>query len=87
MNKRELAFLERLFEAEIANGLGERWTDIVQLGASKLVAKLEADGLIQPAQVMAGSGPFAVRVDGYVLTHAGRFAYCANCEDVPEGEK
>ena len=86
MNKRELAFLGRLFEAEIAAGLGERWTEVVKSKASKLVSKLEADGLIQPAQVMAGSGPFAVKVDGYVLTHAGRFAYCANCEDAPEGE-
>ncbi len=77
-NKTELAALEKVFAAEISNGLPFQ-------SKAKIYAKLENDGLLERATHVVGAGErFPVTVTGYMLTHAGRMAYCESCRDEPE---
>jgi hypothetical protein len=82
MTKAEYAMLEKLFAAEIDAALsGEPLRGIVQ-SKSKLLPKLEADGLVRRVErvIQADrSCPFPVRVSGWELTLAGNAAYCLSC--------
>lgn len=79
MNKRELAILEKAFVREIDAAL-TRTVPILQT-KSKLAEKLVADGLLERVEVTCGRPPMQVKASGYVLTHAGRYEYCATCVD------
>lgn len=81
MNKRELDLLEKIYGCEIESALGSRITDVCG-GRSKTASKLEADGYIKEVTRVIGSAP-ADHLTGYVLTHAGRMAYCMSdrCEE------
>jgi hypothetical protein len=75
MNKRELALLERAFKQEVAAAMRGSPLDLIQ-PRGKLVQTLVARGLMEPAS--RRDGVFLYR--GYVLTHAGRMAYCETCD-------
>jgi hypothetical protein len=81
MNKRELKLLENIYESEISGaingGVGLFQTK------SRLAEKLEDDGYIVKDSVKLYDS-FPVTVEGYRLTHYGRYIYCASCEDTGE---
>ena len=75
MTKQELNLLERAFAAEI--GAAIEGTPRLVATKSKVAAALVSDGLLAKCvEVWRG-----VKFEGYELTHAGRFAYCATCDD------
>lgn len=74
MNKRELAVLEKAFEAEINDRLPFQTR-------SKLAAWLERDGYLQPMTVEYSDNFGAMTVKGWQLTHLGRLTYCATCKE------
>lgn len=76
MNKKDLALLERAYAAEIGAAL-EGAPRPMQTRAVARAEALVADGLLTKC-VESWRG---VRIEGYELTHAGRFAYCASCDD------
>lgn len=78
MNKKDLALLERAFEAEI-NAAIEGSPRPMQTRATARASALVADGLLAKCvEVWRG-----IKIEGYELTHAGRFAYCLTCEKEP----
>ena len=73
MTKQELNLLERAFAAEI--GAAIEGAPRPMCTKSKLAETLVADGLLAKCvEVWRG-----IKFEGYELTHAGRFAYCATC--------
>ena len=76
MNRKNLALLERAFEAEVVGAI----SGSPRLMQTKAVARadaLVADGLLtKGVEFWRG-----IKLEGYELTHAGRFAYCLTCED------
>lgn len=76
LTKRELAILERAYSAEINSALSGA-LPIIQ-SRSRVAEQLAADGYLQKRTIELG-GRLPVTVEGYELTHAGRFAYCATC--------
>lgn len=71
LRKRDFELLGRVFEAEILNQLP------AQIGASKAVKSLQERGYIEPCKrTLPGALP--VRIEGWALTHVGRFTYCQN---------
>jgi len=81
MSDRELAVLEKVFEAEIAHALGEAPYPIVQLRAAqrRFAPKLVSDGLIEEVTIVDRG----LHLKGYVLTQYGRMVYCQNCKEKP----
>lgn len=79
-NKKELALLEKAYEAEIDYALGGCFTHIIQPKKTKTLQKLVDDGKLERAETVLG-GRFPVVISGYVLTHFGRLSYCASCAD------
>lgn len=77
MNKRELALLEKAYEAEIEGAIAGGIP--VMQTRSKLAAKLVADGLLRETEHTIKAWPFPTTIRGYELTQAGRLLYCANC--------
>lgn len=79
MNKRDLALLEKAFEAEIGAALNG--TPRVMQTKSARAEVLVAEGLLlKSEEVWRG-----VRMKGYELTHAGRFLYCDYAASLPAG--
>lgn len=75
MDKRDLALLERAFEAEVRGAI-LKCPRLMQTKATARADALVADGLLTNAAEMWGGA----RVEGYELTHAGRLLYCATCD-------
>lgn len=73
-SKKTLAALEKVFAAETDGRLPFQ-------SKAKVYRDLCNAGLLQPMDRTFGVGMFAVIVQGYQLTHAGRYLYCSNCED------
>lgn len=82
MNKAELAMLENVWVAEVNNLLP--YQPSTQAKKQKEIAeKLVSEGFLEHDKtIMSG-----VRVEGYALTHAGRFYYCSSCEGSDEPEE
>lgn len=72
--KKVLSALEKVFAAEIEGRLPFQ-------SKAAVYRDLLAAGLVAPMQRRFRSGWSAVTVDGYELTHAGRYLYCSNCKD------
>lgn len=83
MNKRELALLERAYTQEIDSALSGG-LDILQT-KSKLAQKLCEDGLLEWRTATINTYIAPMLIEGYVLTHAGRIAYCTWAEEDWEG--
>lgn len=78
MNKKQLAILERAWEAEINCALNDS-VPLIQT-KSKIAAKLAEDGYLEWREIQLGGGiPIAIK--GYKITHAGIFAYCESLPD------
>lgn len=77
MNKKDLDLLERAFGAEICAAL-EGTPRLIQTKSARAKALAEAGLLHKCSEVWKG-----IRIEGYELTHAGRFAYCSTCEESP----
>lgn len=75
MNQKDIALLERAFKTEILAAL-EGTPRLMQTKATARADALVADGLLTKC-VEFWRG---IKIEGYELTHAGRFAYCATCE-------
>ena len=81
MNKAELAMLESVWVAEVNNLLPYQPSSRAKK-QKEIAEKLVTEGFLEHDKtIMSG-----VRVEGYALTHAGRFYYCSNCEDADEPE-
>lgn len=77
VTKVEHAWLQRVFAAEIDAALtGQPLRRLVQ-SKSKPAAALAAAGYLAVESLTLG-GRFPVTVRGYVLTEAGRLAYCSD---------
>jgi len=73
MNKKELDLLEKVYDLEIDGRIYQ--------GKSQLVKYLTDNGLLEVVDYTMPadkSCPFPVRIKGFALTHAGRFAYCSS---------
>ncbi len=79
MNKQELGLLERAFDAEIGAALDGK-PHVMQTKAITCADGLVTAGLLNKVSTVWRG----IEIHGYELTHAGRFAYCATCEDEPE---
>ncbi len=80
--KKHLSVLERIFAAEIDNKLP--W----QGRQSAALAELYAADMIQPMRSTILGGPFGgITIDGWYLTHAGRYAYCSTCDAADDGRE
>jgi hypothetical protein len=77
LKKRDFELLGRVFQAEIQNLLP------AQIGKSRAVLSLLERGYIEP-YTRTLPGRFPVTVEGWALTHAGRFTYCQNCTEVKQ---
>lgn len=77
MTKRELEFLEKVFDREIEGAL--RDFPGVFHSKSKLAADLAERGLLLRVEATMGRdalGP--ITVEGWMLSEAGRYAYCSS---------
>jgi hypothetical protein len=78
VNKKDIAILARAYECEVYGALMHK-PSTMQTKSARVDA-LVADGLLAPCvEVWRG-----IRIEGYELTHAGRFAYCETCKDEQE---
>ena len=77
MNKREIAILEKAYDAEVASALSKSGMHLMQT-KSKLADKLVEGGFLRKASIRM-RGPWPCTVEGYELTDAGRMAYCVMC--------
>lgn len=84
MTKTELDLLERAFDAEIRSALEPHRLPLIQT-RSKVARKLVDDGLLYEVEHTLG-GRFPIKVRGFALTHAGRYAYCSSprCADAED---
>ena len=80
MDKRNLALIEKAFEAEIDAALRKSGLYMMQTRAVKRADALVADGLLRKVKEMIAG---RLTVEGYTLTEAGRLAYCLTREDDP----
>ena len=79
MTRKELAALGKVFTAEI----GDRHP--FQSRAKVYRDLCDSGHLEEGCRVIGFGERFPVTVLGYVLTHAGRIAYCESCDDaMPE---
>lgn len=74
----EYNMLSRMFAAEIESALANSKLPQMFRSKSKLTEKLHEKGMIEPVEFAMG-GQLPMTFKGWVLTHSGRFTYCANC--------
>ena len=76
--KNKLAALEKVFAAEIRGHMLQ--------SKARIYATLAAEGYVEQVTEVYGAGTrFPVTATGYVLTHAGRYAYCQSCGAEEDG--
>ena len=80
MTARELALLERAFDAEVRAAILHHVTHLIQL-RGKLADNLVADGLLRKTSTQLRGFSGTVTISGYELTELGRLTYCMTCED------
>ncbi len=74
IGKTEAKWLEKIWVAEVENRLPFQ-------SSAAIYKRLEAQGLVQRGKEEFRSGGLPITVEGWYLTHAGRFAYCSTCDD------
>ena len=72
LTKEKFTALGEIFAAEIAGNLPFQSKSIIY-------CKLSSQGLVETSSKVLGVR-FPITVSGYILTQAGRYAYCSNCE-------
>jgi len=85
MNRQELKILERAFECEINAALTENFGCHLLQTKSKIAKKLADEGYLTFEKLVI-NGRFPIVIEGYALTHVGRFTYCDSdlCKQVEE---
>lgn len=78
ITKAELNMLEKMFTSEIEHAISKTTLPYCFQSRSKLLEKLESKKLVERVEFTL-NGRFQMVVKGWVLTHSGRFTYCANC--------
>lgn len=82
MDSKRMKLLERAYEAEINAALGGHQLHMMQTKAALAETMVEEGYLAKCKVTVSGA-----TVEGYELTHAGRMAYCMECEDeLPNAE-
>lgn len=81
LTKPKLRVLERMFAKEVNDALAKNAGELSGLyqSGAKIMDDLLADELVYFHTVTL-PGRFPVTVTGFLLTHAGRAAYCSTCE-------
>ena len=75
LTKAETAALERIWIREVSGTLP-------LYSKAKIYDRLKDEGLVEFGTFALGKDRFGtIRVEGWSLTHAGRFAYCATCTE------
>ncbi|MGJ8526740.1 hypothetical protein LMG33818_002496 [Halomonadaceae bacterium LMG 33818] len=74
MNAKKLEILEQVFTDEI--NCSKYPTQL----KGKMAEQLCEDGYLERVTTTLG-GSMPVIIEGYVLTHSGRYAYCRSCSD------
>ena len=80
MTKKEIDFLEKCFEAEMASAMGSRVSALVQSKPNNTVNVLVAKGMIHCAEEVL-PGRFPMKIVGYLLTPLDHLTYCEQCKD------
>jgi CTP-dependent riboflavin kinase len=78
ITKAELNMLEKMFAAEIEHAISKSKLSHIFQSKSKLLEKLEGKGLVARHEFNLG-GNLPMTIKGWLLTHSGRFTFCANC--------
>lgn len=81
ITKAELDALGKVFAAEIDHALLATQLPFCFQSKAKVMTKLADKGLVEQVNFNVGNDAFAAHVTGWVLTHSGRFTYCANLEE------
>lgn len=79
MKKADLAILEKVFAAEIEG-------KPLMKSKSKRIFDLEKQGMVKRVLVKVQMRN-TVYVEGWELTHIGRFTFCDSCKDFKEPEE
>lgn len=79
ITKAELKVLEKMFASEIDHAMSKNRLPYCFQSRSKLLPELANKGLVEAINFRVGNDALAVHVEGWALTHSGRFTYCANC--------
>jgi hypothetical protein len=83
VGKAELAALSALFVQEVSSAVTGK-QQVAKL-PKRLAERLVAKGWIEAETFTLGKDRFGViAVEGYSLTHAGRYLYGENCPEEPE---
>ena len=77
-----MAALVKVWESEVHGGLSGT-IQLCQL-PKRMTERLVKAGLVEPAEHQFRDRFGVVTIRGCVLTHAGRYTYCASCSDEPE---
>ena len=81
ITKKDFLLLEKIFSDEINGQLPFQ-------SKSKEYKRLESEGLVQYGTEVIGKDRFGeIKVSGWYLTHAGRFAYCDACSEMDDEEE
>lgn len=78
ITKAEFRILEKMFAKEIACALASSAMPPLYQSKAKIMSTLREKKLIDETTVNLG-GRFPMTVTGWLLTEAGRFAYCSRC--------
>lgn len=78
ITKAELRVLEKMFAKEIACGLSKSRIPPIFQSKAKIMDRLEDKGLVEHIEYTLNDR-FQMKIAGWLLTHSGRFTYCANC--------
>lgn len=79
MNKKHIDALGKVFAAEVQAALDH--TSSMYQSKAKIYAELESMGMVVKVEEKFGTGWATVHCQGWELTHIGRMAYCATCEE------
>jgi len=78
ITKAELRILEKMFAREIDLALKSNTLPPIYQSRAKILLRLVEKGLVEAVEYEI-AGAFPITIKGYLLTHSGRFTYCANC--------
>jgi hypothetical protein len=81
MKKSHLAALEKLFVYEINRALDKTHAGFPMQSKAKVYQELEVEHCVERVTVKHKDRFGEITIEGWELTHAGRWAYCETCDD------
>lgn len=82
VDARMMKALGKVWEREVASAF-DNGPQLCRL-PEKMTERLVRAGLVERAEHVFRDRFGTVTLKGCILTHAGRYTYCASCEDEPE---